>query len=135
MQINHWNQLTLIIYFTNISTYFTLCLMRWKTRLYAVDPWNYSDKLLNYHLLWFKSIYIYISPYSLFVHLLLSCWSLACGFLIFILKVLQSTSDNTQLCCLVVHLFSPSFREHLLVDFYVQVCIHYQRPLEYKEHY
>lgn len=60
MQINHWNQLTLIIYFTNISTYFTLCLMRWKTRLYAVDPWNYSDKLLNYHLLWFKSIYIYI---------------------------------------------------------------------------
>lgn len=73
---------------------------------------------------------VYITILLVCSPLLLSHWSLVCVFPVFILKVLQSTSYNTQPCCLVEHLFSASFQEHPLVDFYVQVCIHYQRPLK-----
>lgn len=73
---------------------------------------------------------VYIATLLVCLPLHLSYWSLVSVFLLFILKVLQSTSYNTQPCCLVEHLFSPSFQEHPLVAFHVQVCIRCQRPLK-----
>lgn len=127
-QINHWNKLIILKHFDILYN----VPMRWMRRIYVAAQWNW---LTNCSINTFWDSKVYMSPCSWVCSpLLLSLQSLVCVFLVFILKVLQSTSCNTQPCCLVDHLFSPSFQELLLVDFEVQVCIHYQRPLKQKKH-
>lgn len=121
-QINHWNKFIILKHFDILYN----MPMRWMRRIYVCSSIKWVWQIAQ-----LTPFETQRSPCSWVCSpLLLSLQSLVCVFFFFILKVLQSTSCNTQPCCLVEHLFSASFQELPLVDFLVQVCIHYQRPLK-----